>query len=81
MAELKSLQPKPSTLPQETLAPLIPSAPASHPAKKPPTLTFTDGLNFGCGFWVAGFLFTVVAVPAAVSLASVILAVLAGAGR
>jgi hypothetical protein len=28
-----------------------------------PRLTFSDGLNFGCGFWVAGFLFFVVAVP------------------
>jgi hypothetical protein len=22
-------------------------------------LTFTDGLNFGCGFWLAGFVFTI----------------------
>ncbi|MCI0396598.1 MAG: hypothetical protein L0332_25325 [Chloroflexi bacterium] len=23
-------------------------------------LTFSDGLYFGCGFWTAGFIFTVV---------------------
>ena len=26
-------------------------------------LTFNDGLNFGCGFWVAGFMFFVIALP------------------
>lgn len=26
-------------------------------------LTFNDGLNFGCGFWVAGFMFFIVALP------------------
>jgi hypothetical protein len=33
------------------------------PQKSGPQLTFSDGLNFGCGFWVAGFLFSIVAVP------------------
>lgn len=26
-------------------------------------LTFNDGLNFGCGFFVAGFMFFVCALP------------------
>lgn len=35
-------------------------------AKAGPTLTFSDGLNFGCGFFVAGALFSLFAVPATV---------------
>lgn len=27
------------------------------------SLTFNDGLNFGCGFFVAGFMFFVCALP------------------
>lgn len=32
---------------------------------------FSEGLNFGCGFFVAGFLFVIVAVPLAAMLISV----------
>lgn len=30
---------------------------------------FSEGLNFGCGFFVAGFLFFIVAVPLAIFIA------------
>jgi len=43
-----------------------------------PSLTFSDGLNFGCGFWVAGMLFSVVGAGAVV-LALALLGML-GAG-
>lgn len=33
--------------------------------KRPPSLTFSDGLNFGCGFFVAGFLFFIFFLPLA----------------
>lgn len=38
---------------------------SSPPAKPKPkqTLTFNDGLNFGMGFFVAGFLFFVCVMP------------------
>lgn len=38
-------------------------------------LTFTDGLNFGCGFWVAGFMFFTVALPLGVFVVMLFLAV------
>ena len=54
MSDIKSLKPNP-------------------PKKQPSTnssiqrvefrLTFSDGLNFGCGFFVAGFLFSMVFIP------------------
>lgn len=50
--------------------PLIVKLPGSQ------TLTFSDGLNFGCGFWVAGFLFFVVAVPVGGVALTMILAAL-----
>ena len=31
----------------------------------PHRLTFSDGLNFGCGFFVAGLLFSLLVVPLA----------------
>ena len=52
-ADPPNLKPLPSR-------PKPPAAPdgANHPTgKRPPTLTFTDGLNFGCGFWIAGAVF------------------------
>lgn len=52
--------------------------------EKKTSLTFSDGLNFGCGFWVAGFLFTIIALPVgALIIASIIgfLGGLAGLGR
>lgn len=39
-------------------------------------LTFTEGFNFGLGFWVAGFFFLVVGVPILTVLAFIILAFL-----
>lgn len=48
----------------------IPKRPA--PIKRGPSLTFSDGLNFGCGFWVAGFLFFVIGVPVIVFLLAMI---------
>lgn len=44
------------------------------PAKKEiPTIQvkigFSEGLNFGCGFFVAGFLFFIIAVPLAIFMA------------
>jgi hypothetical protein len=42
------------------------------------SLTFSDGLNFGCGFWVAGFLFTVVAIPTAALILSLLIGFLGG---
>lgn len=56
------------------IKPLTPAKPGSH-------LTFSDGLNFGCGFWVAGALFSLFAVPAAAVALSVLGAVLGGLGR
>ena len=40
--------------------------------------SFTDGLNFGLGFWTAGFIFSFVIVPAAVCLVLIILSALGG---
>lgn len=52
------------------------------PAKDIPTikikLGFSEGLNFGCGFFVAGFLFFIVAVPLAAIIMTVIGAGLLG---
>jgi len=60
-------------------APKIKSLPARPPTtKKGPSLTFSDGLNFGCGFWVAGLLFSVVG-AGAVGLVLALLGIL-GAG-
>lgn len=48
---LKPLRPRLTTAPDDP-------PPRLAPVKKSgPTLTFTDGLNFGCGFWVAGTVF------------------------
>lgn len=44
------------------------------PARK--LLTFTEGFNFGLGFWIAGFLFLVFGVPIFTVLAFIALAVL-----
>lgn len=61
MAELKPLK---SVPPRP--APNVGGPPAKpDPALVKFTLTFTDGLNFGCGFFVAGALFAIFAVPAA----------------
>jgi hypothetical protein len=51
----------------------------SAPLLKPPSLTFSDGLNFGCGFWTAGFLFFVVALPVGAVILTVILGALGNA--
>ncbi len=40
--------------------------------------TFTDGLNFGLGFWTAGFIFSFVIVPSAVCLVIIIVSVIGG---
>jgi len=50
---------------------------AKAPAKPKDTVIvvkfgFSEGLNFGCGFFVAGALFTIVAVPASMFLAAMI---------
>jgi hypothetical protein len=42
-------------------------------------LTFSDGLNFGCGFFTAGFIFSIVIIPVAMLLFAILTAVL-GAG-
>ena len=44
------------------------------PTRKP--LTFTEGFNFGLGFWIAGFLFLVFGVPIFTILAVIALAIL-----
>lgn len=49
--------------------------------KPGPSLTFSDGLNFGCGFWAAGALFSIFAVPAAVIAITMLGALLGGLGR
>lgn len=38
------------------------------------TLTFSDGLNFGCGFFVAGLLFSLAMIPLSFFLVSVLAA-------
>lgn len=43
------------------------------PLKK--SLTFTDGFNFGCGFWVAGFLFSL-SLPVLVILTMILMRML-----
>ena len=50
------LKPLPSR-PKLSTIPAPPPAPMRPAEKRPPTLTFTDGLNFGCGFWIAGAVF------------------------
>lgn len=51
--------------------------PLSKPVKETrKTLTFTEGFNFGLGFWVAGFLFLTVGVPILTVLAFLALAFL-----
>lgn len=42
-------------------------------------LTFSDGLNFGCGFFTAGFLFSLVMIPLSMIIFALLTAVL-GAG-
>ena len=42
-------------------------------------LTFSDGLNFGCGFFTAGFLFSIIMIPVSIILFAILTAVL-GAG-
>ena len=42
-------------------------------------LTFSDGLNFGCGFFAAGFLFSIIIIPVTMVLVAILTAVL-GAG-
>ncbi|GIK36586.1 MAG: hypothetical protein BroJett011_04190 [Chloroflexota bacterium] len=55
------------------------SVPASPPARKPgPNLTFSDGLNFGCGFFVAGFLFSILIIPVSVFMISLLIGLLGG---
>jgi len=54
----------------------IASKPAA-PAKPKDTVIvvkfgFSEGLNFGCGFFVAGALFTIIAVPASMIIATII---------
>jgi hypothetical protein len=39
-----------------------------------PTLTFNDGLNFGCGFFVAGLLFSLAMIPLSFFIVSVLVA-------
>lgn len=60
-----------------TIKPLKPK----EPPAKPPSLTFSDGLNFGCGFWVAGFLFSIVATPVIVLILSILIGLLGGLSR
>lgn len=48
------------------------------------TLTFSDGLNFGCGFFVAGLLFSLAMIPISFLLFSLLIGMvggLAGLGR
>jgi hypothetical protein len=53
------------TLEKPVIKPLRPKTEPEplRPNKVLPNLTFSDGLNFGCGFWVAGFVLAIVAVP------------------
>lgn len=46
-----------------------------RPAAKQ-TLFFADGFFFGCGFWVAGFIFFVVVIPVGTILIAMMLAML-----
>jgi len=65
----------------------VSATPESPPVTKPqpviitnnPKLSFSDGLNFGCGFWAAGFLFFVVALPVGAVILTVILGALGNA--
>jgi len=70
---LKPLRPRLTIAPEEP-APVM-YTPIEEKVHK---LTFSDGLNFGCGFWVAGFLFTVVAVPAISLLVGLMITILGG---
>ncbi len=45
--------------------PQLKKLPKQKTATPGPSLTFSDGLNFGCGFFVAGFLFSVLFLPLA----------------
>ncbi len=75
---LKPLRPRLSTgsLPAEAPPkPIVPTADFGYPLPKP-TLTFTDGLNFGCGFWVAGILTAIVGGPVAALAFGILTAIL-----
>lgn len=39
-------------------------------------LTFSDGLNFGCGFFTAGLLFSLVMIPLSMILFAILTALL-----
>lgn len=52
----------------ENIKPLKPRAKQS--------LFFSDGFFFGCGFWVAGFIFFTVIIPLGVALVTITLAML-----
>jgi hypothetical protein len=50
--------------------------PLAKPRETRPPLTFTEGFNFGLGFWVAGFLFLTIGVPILTVLAFIALAMI-----
>lgn len=50
--------------------------PLAKPKEPRTPLTFTEGFNFGLGFWVAGFLFLTVGVPILAVLAFIAVAFL-----
>lgn len=68
----------------EIIKPLSKSKPAPESSLKPKPvmithhsgLSISDGLNFGCGFWTAGFLFFVVALPVGAIILTVVLGAL-----
>ena len=39
-------------------------------------LTFSDGLNFGCGFFTAGFIFSVIIIPVTMVLIAILTTIL-----
>jgi hypothetical protein len=41
-------------------------------------LTVDDGFKFGCGFFIAGFIFTLIALPVGAALVMIVLGLLAG---
>lgn len=58
------------------VAPAV-NQPAKPPAGTPQTVItvkfgFSEGLNFGCGFFVAGFVFSIVVVPVTALLISLL---------
>lgn len=58
----------------ENIKPLNKSVPKEVSTRKP--LTFTEGFNFGLGFWIAGFIFLVFGVPIFTVLAFIALTIL-----